>query len=57
MRKAVALNSQSAGYHYNLGLLLSEAGRMKEAVSEWKKVLDVELGNLNARMLVEMYTE
>ena len=57
MRKAIALNSQRASYHYNLGLVLSEVGRIKEAVSEWKKVLEVEPDNLNARMLVEMYTE
>lgn len=57
MRKAIALNSQRAGYHYNLGLVLSEVGRIKEAVSEWKKVLEAEPDNLNARMLVEMYTE
>ena len=30
---------------------------MKEAVSEWKKVLEVEPDNKNARMLVEMYAK
>lgn len=50
-RRALELNPNYAGAHYNLGFLLAQVGRLGEASSEFKRT--IELDPLNPQMYLD----
>lgn len=52
-RRLIALNPKDVQLHFELGFLLESLGRRREALQEWKKIIQIDTNNLRARQAIQ----
>lgn len=52
-RRLIALNPKDVELHFELGFLFKSLGRRREALQEWKKIIQIDANNLLARQAIQ----
>ncbi len=52
-RRLIGLNPKDVQLHFELGFLFKSLGRRREALQEWKKIIQIDTNNLRARQAIQ----